>query len=163
MRPNYPPCDSRLSWPINGKALARAKGRLSVRCMAMMAEIRSARLTYHLGWELFRADGHRLGTSQAAGYLTELWSCWSSWSYSCQKFDLPPNGGQIGWIAAAFGGDATANLDACVHILRTMYSGLGAATNGAYSWINKRNKSIKIHQIRWANIFRTVYNNDELP
>ncbi|POW12133.1 hypothetical protein PSTT_04766 [Puccinia striiformis] len=146
--------------------------------MAMMAENWSARLTDHLvespakrppfiprakGWELFRADGHRLGTSQAAGYLTELWSCWSSWSYSCQKFDLPPNGGQIGWIAAAFGGDATANLDACVHILRTMYSGLGAATNGAYSWINKRNKSIKIHQIRWANIFRTVYNNDELP
>ncbi|POW00954.1 hypothetical protein PSTT_12790 [Puccinia striiformis] len=44
MRPD-PPCDSRPSWPINGKALATAKGRLSIRCVAMMAEIWSAAWT----------------------------------------------------------------------------------------------------------------------
>ncbi|POW06465.1 hypothetical protein PSTT_08979 [Puccinia striiformis] len=44
MRPD-PPCDSHLSWPINSKALATAKGRLSIRCMAMMAEIWSAAWT----------------------------------------------------------------------------------------------------------------------
>ncbi|POW15885.1 hypothetical protein PSTT_01860 [Puccinia striiformis] len=47
MRPD-PPCNSRLGWPIDGKASATAKGRLSVRCVAMMAEIWFARLTDHL-------------------------------------------------------------------------------------------------------------------
>ncbi|KAI9607266.1 hypothetical protein H4Q26_005783 [Puccinia striiformis f. sp. tritici PST-130] len=44
MQPN-PPCESLLSWPIHGKVLATAESRLSARCVAMMAEIRSAAWT----------------------------------------------------------------------------------------------------------------------